>query len=221
MFETRRWANKARPRLRLGRARLALRVDVQLGAAAIDDELTSLQARLDRSGLLENGTTIIQAGLADLSVHHRQADGEHYLYVRDLARGCLAGYTVFNRLIEVNRRLDRFVRAPHSKYAVAYQRRGIATAVYKWALAQGFCLISGARQSEGANALWRALALRYHLEYIELRDKRIDLLGATVDDATRDSLHTRMLLLGQGWQTDGGALLSRSGLRVERQNQER
>src|SRR5690606_34100269 len=114
----------------------------------------------ERSGLLKGGTSIISTQLPCLVFHHREADGEHYIYVEDVDRGCLAGYTVFNRLIEVNRRLDRFVRAPHSKYAGGYQRRGIATAVYEWALGQGFCLISGARQSQGAHALWRSLAKR-------------------------------------------------------------
>lgn len=57
-------------------------------------------------------------------------------------------HTVFNCLIEVNRSVDRFVRATHSKSAVEYQRRGIATAVHEWALGQGFCLHSGALQSQ-------------------------------------------------------------------------
>lgn len=117
-------------------------------------------------------------------------------------RGVLAGYTVFNRLVEVNRQLDRFVRAPHSKYATAYQRRGIATAVYEWALAQGFCLISGARQSPGANALWQSLANRHRLEYVDIRNKRIHCLGAQVDRQTEEGLQTRMLLLGDGWDVD-------------------
>lgn len=186
--------------------RTELRVDVQWGAAEVDEELKTLQARLERSGWLENGCRLTMTRFPDLVFHHREADGELYVYVEDTARHCLAGYTVFNRLVEVNRRTDRFVRAPHSKYAAAYQRRGIASAVYEWALAQGLCLVSGARQSQGAHALWRALAQRHHLEYIELRDKRIQLLGAQVDPATQDSLQTRMLLLGAGWLVDRGRL---------------
>lgn len=181
---------------------MELRVDVQLGPGAVDDELQSLQARLARSGLLDNATEILQNQFPGLRFCHREADGEHYVYVQDVARGCLAGYTVFNRLIEVNRRVDRFVRAPHSKYAADYQRRGIATAVYEWALGQGVCLISGARQSPGAHALWRSLAMGHQLEYIEVRDKNITFLATPVDQATRDSLQTRMLLLGKGWDVD-------------------
>jgi len=182
---------------------MELRVDVRLGPAEVDDELRSLHARLDRSGILQHGTEIIKTRIPGLTFHHREADGEHYIYVEDAARRCLAGYTVFNRLIEVNRRLDRFVRAPHSRFAADYQRRGIATAVYEWALAQGFCLVSGARQSPGAHALWQSLARRHRLEYIDVRDKRIRVLGAQVDPPTEDRLQTRMLLLGAGWDVEG------------------
>jgi len=191
---------------------MELRVDVQLGSAEVDDELKSLHNRLVRSGILRRRTQIIKTPIADLRFHHREADGEHYIYVEDAARGCLAGYTVFNRLIEVNRRLDRFVRAPHSKYATDYQRRGIATAVYEWALAQGFCLVSGARQSPGAHALWQTLAKRHRLEYIDIRDKCMHVLGAQVDPSTEYRLQTRMLLLGRGWAVDqGNSALVRSG----------
>ena len=94
------------------------------------------------------------------------------------------------------------MRAPHSRYGSGYQRRGIATAVYEWALGQGFCLISGARQSQGANALWRSLGTRHRLEYVDIRNKRIHCLGALVDRQTEESLQTRMLLLGEGWDVD-------------------
>lgn len=181
---------------------MELRVDVQLQPTVVEEDLKALHARLEHSGLLEHGTTIIKTHAPDLIFRHREADGEHYVYVEDTARGVLAGYTVFNRLVEVNRQLDRFVRAPHSKYATAYQRRGIATAVYEWALAQGFCLISGARQSPGANALWQSLANRHRLEYVDIRNKRIHCLGAQVDRQTEEGLQTRMLLLGDGWDVD-------------------
>lgn len=185
---------------------MELRLDVQWSAASVEDELKSLQARLERTGLLNSGTNIISTHLKDFVLRHREADGEHYIYVEDVGRGRLAGYTVFNRLIEVNRSLDRFVRAPHSKYAVEYQRKGIATAVYEWALGQGFCLVSGARQSQSAHALWMALATRHRLEYIELRDKCIHLLTSPLNPLTRDRLQTRMVLLGQGWEIEVNSL---------------
>lgn len=186
---------------------MELRVDVQWSAGKVDEELRSLHARLDRSGLLKNGTRFAPTRLADLVFHHREADGEHYIYVVDKARSCLAGYTVFNRLIEINRTLDRWVRAPHSKYADGYQRRGIATEVYGWALGQGFCLISGARQSPGAHALWQSLARRHQLEYVEIRDRCIRFLGPHVDLATQDCLQTRLLLLGAGRDVGADAFL--------------
>ena len=185
---------------------MELRVDVQWSAAAVDDELKSLHSRLERSGFLKGGTNIISTQIPGLVLRQREADGEHYIYVEDMDRGCLAGYTVFNRLIEVNRSLDRFVRAPHSKYAVGYQRRGIATAVYEWALSQGFCLVSGARQSQSAHALWMSLATRHRLEYIELRNKCIHLLASPPDPLTRDRLQTRMVLLGEDWEVKCGSL---------------
>lgn len=185
---------------------MELRLDVQWSTAAVDDELKSLHARLERSGLLNGGTSIISTQRPGLVFRHREADGEHYIYVEDVDRGCLAGYTVFNRLIEVNRSLDRFVRAPHSKYAVGYQRRGIATAVYEWALDQGFCLVSGARQSQSAHALWMSLATRHRLEYIEVRNRCIHLLRSPVAPLTLDRLHTRMALLGEGREVVGGSL---------------
>ena len=90
-------------------------------------------------------------------MRYREADGEWYVYVEDLQRRRLAGYTVFNRLVELDRRADRHLRAPHSRYDTPYQRRGLASAVYRWALQEGWCLVSGARQSPGAHALWHQL----------------------------------------------------------------
>lgn len=55
---------------------------------------------------------------------------------------------------ELSRRADPHLRGPHSRYRPDYQRRGTATAVYRWALGIGLCLISGPRHSRGAHALW-------------------------------------------------------------------
>lgn len=134
-------------------------------------------------------------------IHLREADGEFYLYVEDLFRKCLAGYTVFNRMLELGRRADGHLRAPHSRYQPRYQRRGLASAVYKWALEKGFCLTTGARQSPGAHALWHALGRHYDLGYVDLRDKIITDLGKEVSREILGGLHTRMLMLGAGWTT--------------------
>ena len=65
---------------------MELRVDVQWSAAAVDDELKSLHARLERSGLLKSGTNIISTQLKGLVLRQREADGEHYIYVEDNRR---------------------------------------------------------------------------------------------------------------------------------------
>lgn len=62
--------------------------------------------------------------------------------------------------------------------------------------------ISGARQSVGAHALWRALGKCYELFHVELRDKRLRYLGHRVDERIRQDLHTRMILLGRDWDRD-------------------
>lgn len=176
-----------------------LRVDVQQRPDDIETELESLYERLCTLDDPLYRSRILGALPSGFVFRHREADGEHYLYVEDRVRRRLAGYTVFNRLIEVNRRVDRYVRAPHSKYAPEYQRQGLATAVYEFGLDAGFCLISGARQSPGAHALWHALARRHVLGFVSLREKRLHYLGAEVAEQDRDELETRMILLGKGW----------------------
>lgn len=179
--------------------RAELRIDVQFPPGTIETELDTLQRRLRTQGDALKACALLPCRLPGLVFHHREADGEHYVYVEDVALGRLAGYTVFNRLIEVDRRTDRHVRAPHSKYAPAYQGRGIATAVYEWGLGRGYCLVSGARQSVGAHALWRALGRRHPLAYVALERKRLCYLGSEVAPGLRQDLGTRMILLGQGW----------------------
>jgi GNAT superfamily N-acetyltransferase len=185
------WPPRIRP--------LELRIDVELPADAVDADLRRLQRRLRTPGDALHRCATLPTGLPGLVLRHREADGEHYVYVQDTTLDRLAGFTVFNRLIELDRRADRVLRGPHSRYAPAYQRRGVASAVYGWALDAGLCLISGPRQSPGAHALWRALARRHPLGFVSLRDKALHWLGAEVDDATLEDFHTRMVLLGAGW----------------------
>lgn len=176
-----------------------LRVDVLLRPDDLDAELDKLHGRINSPSDPLHRMVSIPSPLPSLVFRYRKADGEHYVYVQDVARQRLAGYTVFNRLVELDRRADRYLRAPHSRYAPAYQRRGIATAVYEWALNSGLCLISGPRQSQGAYALWMTLARRHPLGYVDLRDKVLRLLGDEVDQPVMGDLYTRMLLLGKGW----------------------
>lgn len=176
-----------------------LRIDVAQEPSDIEKQLASLHRRLNRPGDALHGLPTLCIHCPGFVLRYREADGEHYVYVEDKARGRLAGYVVFNRLVEVDRRADPYLRAPHARFAPAYQRRGLATAIYRWWLGRGNTLITGARQSVGANALWHALGRHYELFYVELRDRRLRCLGDTVEPRVEQDLHTRMILLGRGW----------------------
>ncbi|WBY04057.1 N-acetyltransferase [Ramlibacter tataouinensis] len=191
--------------------RADLRIDVDLRPEDLEGELDNLYRRLRTPGDAMFGSATAPINLPGLMFRTREADGETYVYVEDVVHARLAGYTVFNRLVELNRRADRHLRAPHSRYSPDYQRRGIATAVYEWGLGGGLCLISGARQSAGAHGLWRALARRRELIYVDVRDKALRCLGSEVDDAVLDELHTRMVMLGNGWTLEG--LCAATGMR--------
>jgi len=175
-----------------------VRIDVHLPTRNVEADLQRLPARLHAAGRPLQDMATLALGLPGFVFRHREADGEHYVYVQD-ASGRLAGCTVFNRLIELDRRADRVLRSPHSKYAARHQRRGIASAVYRWALGQGMCLLSGPRQSPAANALWHALAKEHPLAYVALKDKVLTCLGPDVGPQRLEDFHTRMMLLGTGW----------------------
>lgn len=189
---------------------LPLRIDVELTPGEIERELDTLHDRIHRPGDRLHDMPALPAGTPALRLRYREADGEYYVYVEDVTRGRLAGYTVFNRLIEVGRRADPWVRAPHSKFAPAYQRRGLATALYRWALGGGLCLLSGARQSAGAHALWQVLGADYAGGYVDLRHKTLTWLGEAVSPREREGLHTRRLLLGREWTLQ--AFMARTGM---------
>ncbi len=192
------WRTARPPRPRPPRP-LSLRIDVDPDPPGLEAELATLYERLHRPGDRLHGIERHDSGQPGLILRTREADGEYYVYVEDTACRRLAGYTVFNRLVELDRRADRCLRAPHSRYAPPYQRRGLASALYRQALASGLCLLSGARQSAGAHALWLALARQHECVWVDLRDRRLRLLGAAVPAAVQDDLHTRMMLLGTGW----------------------
>lgn len=196
------WASWASwPSLRWRPAELRIDVGPE-PAKPLGDELRELYAQLTLPNGRLGGLPEEAMDDPEFLIRSREADGELYVYVEDIRHQCLAGYTVFNRLIEVNRQADRFIRAPHSKFDAAYQRRGLASAVYQRALASGMCLVSGARQSIGAHALWRALARRYDWGFVDLRNKRLLYLGRDITPEVQEDLHTRMFLLGEGWSLE-------------------
>lgn len=178
---------------------MELRIDVDRPSQPMEDAFGSIYDRLHQEGDRLHGIPAIPLNDPDLVMRYREADGEFYVYVEDVRHRRLAGYTVFNRLIEVGRRADRHVRAPHSSYREAYQRRGLASAIYRWALSAGLCLVSGARQSPGAHALWHSLAREHEMGCVRLCDKTLTYLGPEVPPDVMADLHTRMLLLGKGW----------------------
>jgi GNAT superfamily N-acetyltransferase len=187
-----------------------LRIDVELPGTAIDADLRRLQQRLRTPGDALHHTPREPSGLPGLVLRHREADGELFVYVQDSTLDRLAGVMVFNRLVELKRRPgDRVLRSPHTRIAPPYRRRGLARAVYTWALARGLCLLSGPRQSPGAHALWRSLAQQHPLGFVALRDKRLQWLGPEVDETTLEDFHTRMVLLGAGW--DAARFFAQSG----------
>lgn len=190
-----------------------LRIDVVHRPDELGRELDDLYRRMQQPGHRLHGMAsvpVAPGAYPGLVFRHREADGEHYVYAEDVQLRRLAGYTVFNRLVELDRRADRHLRAPHSKYARAYQRRGIATAVYRWWLQGGNCLISGARQSAGAHALWLALARRRPLLHVALRDKTLRQLAPGAAPDLGDDFHTRLILLGEGWSVE--RLVSDAGM---------
>ena len=176
-----------------------LRIDVELPPWGVESELRRLHDRMRREGDPLCGLPVVRGLVPGFAFRWREADGELYVYVEDLASGRLAGYTVFNRLVELGRQADRHLRAPHSKYSRHYQRRGLASAVYRWALERGMCLISGARQSQAAHGLWLSLAARHELGYFQLKSRQLSYLGAQVAPGVLADFDTRMVLLGSGW----------------------
>lgn len=179
-----------------------MRIDVQVPTADVEAELERIELRLQAAGRPLRSMATLDLWMPGLVFRHREADGEHFVYAEEAASGRLAGCTVFNRLVELDRRADRVLRSPHSKYGRRHQRRGIASAVYGWALGKGICLLSGPRQSPGANALWHSLAKAHPLGYVSLEDKVLRYLGEEAGEDRSGDLRTRMVLRAPGWDLD-------------------
>lgn len=176
-----------------------MRIDVALDHRDLEAELANLHARMRSPGDPLHGLPAIAGGRPGFAFRYREADGEFYVYVEDTARGVLAGCTVFNAAFEVERRAARYLRSPHSRYAAAYRRQGLASAVYRWALDAGLCLVTGPRQSPGAHRLWHALAKTHELVFVRTSNKRLQILGPYIEPCAFDAFDTRMMLFGAGW----------------------
>jgi hypothetical protein len=190
-----------------------MRIDVDLGHRDLDAELATLHARMQRPADALHGLPAIATTLPGLVCRYREADGEFHVYVEDPARGVLAGCTVFNRVFEVDRQAGRYLRSPHSRYAAGYRLRGVASAVYRWALGTGLCLVSGPRQSPGAYRLWTSLARTHELTFVDTRGGQLRILGRRVDRRAFDEFDTRMMLLGAGWTPERLASVTRGPAR--------
>lgn len=175
---------------------MPLRIDVAHDPHGLQADLDALERRMRRAGDPLHGLPTLGIARPGFRFRHREADGEHYVYVEDTVRGCLAGCTVFNRLVELDRQTAQHLRSPHSRYAPAYQRRGLASLVYRWWLDSQGSLVSGARQSPAAHGLWHAMSRHYPIGYARIENRRLDWLGSEVDPQTREALNTRLVLLG-------------------------
>ena len=176
-----------------------MKLDVSLEHRDFEAELAQLHARMQRPSDPLHDLPRIATAMPDLVLRYREADCEFYVYVEDPSRQVLAGCTAFKRVFEVDRRAGRSLRSPHSRYAAGYRQRGVASTVYRWALAAGLCLVSGPRQSPGAYRLWMALARTHELAFVHAQDKRLRVMGSHVERSAFEAAGTRMTLLGAGW----------------------
>lgn len=191
-----------------------LRIDVSpIPPQQLEGECASIHDRIHTPGDRLHGLPEIPLSDPRFAIRYRSADGEFYVYVEDQLEHRIAGFTVFNRLIELDKRADRYIRGPHSRFDPAYQRKGLASCIYRWALDAGLCLVTGARQSPGAHALWHKLAASHRLGYVDIRNKKMHYLGECVAPERLDPLSTRMFLLGQGWSL--GSFAAATGMRCD------
>ena len=175
-----------------------LRIDVDLSGRDIQREFEALYDRIRTNHRTRDAMRPLPLHLHELVFRLREADGEYFVYAIDPLRNRVVAYTVFNRLVEVNRHTDRHLRAPHTKVAHGYRRMGIATAIYRWWLDSGRCLMTGARQSAGAHGLWMALARDYELAAARIdTHKRVQQLPLPPPPGFFNALDTRLVLVGR------------------------
>ncbi len=175
-----------------------MRIDVDFSHRDLDAELARLHGRMQTPGDALHGLPVIPCALPGMLLHYREMAGECWVYVEDVQRQVLAGCVAFNRAVELDAATRPCMRSPHSRFGAGYQRQGLASAVYGWALHSGLCLLSGPRQSEGAHCLWLSLGRSHPLLLAHLDDRQLGQIQS-VNAAAFERLNTRLLLLGSGW----------------------
>jgi hypothetical protein len=179
-----------------------MRIDVSLEPERLDTDLAALHARMRDPEDALHSLPLLFTACPGFDFRFREKDGEFYVYVEDAERNVLAGCTYFNHALELDRGARRYLRSPHSRYSTAYSRQGLATAVYRWALDAGLCLMTGPRQSPAAHGLWIKLAREYEMVFVETGRPRLRIMGGRVEPCDFDGFNTRMVLLGAGWTLD-------------------
>lgn len=178
-----------------------LRIDVDLSGRDIQREFDALHDRIRTNHRTRDAMQPLPLHLRGLVFRLREADGEYFVYAIDPQRNRIVAYTVFNRLVEVDRHTDRHLRAPHAKVVDGYRRMGIASVIYRWWLDSGRSLMTGARQSAGAHGLWMALARDYELAAVRIdAHKRVQRLPLPPPPGFFTALDTRLVLVGRGCQ---------------------
>jgi hypothetical protein len=178
-----------------------MRIDVDFRHREIEAGLRQLYARMHVAGDVLHGMSAIPVPGAPshLVFRYRETDGEFYVYVEDPLNRALAGCTVFNRVPDIDRQAARHLRSPHSRFAKEYTQKGLASAVYRWALDAGLCLVSGPRQSHAAWRLWGSLARTHELLFVQAGARRMVPMSTSIQRPVFERFETRMVLLGAGW----------------------
>ncbi|HLU03372.1 MAG TPA: N-acetyltransferase [Advenella sp.] len=171
-----------------------MRFDVSISNEQIEQELADMQARMARGRHALGNLPLMQMQFPDMEFRVRKIAREQRVYAIDTRTGLLVGYSVFDILPEGSRRLHSTVRSVHSRYAAPYQGRGIASALYTKVLSDGFVLVSGARQSRAAYALWKSLGRRMRFDVVKITPETIEPLKISERDNRFHDLDVRLQL---------------------------
>ncbi len=171
-----------------------MRFDVRISSEQIERELATMQERMACGPYALPALPKFDLCFSGMEFRVRRIAREQRVYAIDVRTRKLVGYSFFDILPEGSRRFHRTVRSAHSRYLPPYQGRGIATAIYSKILSDGFVLVSGARQSRAAYALWKALGRHMHFEIVQVRPETIEPLAISERDTRFLDLDVRLRL---------------------------